>query len=81
MTWLVEEGIGEERAILAQGDEQEGMAMLDAVRHGGRFAEYKKAFAPLGYTTRGEQAPRLTPPEYMPLPSLRSRRLKLAEQA
>jgi radical SAM superfamily enzyme YgiQ (UPF0313 family) len=67
--------------VLAQGDEREGLAVLDAVHHGGRFAEYKKAFAPLGYTTRGEQAPRITPPEYQPLPPVRNRRLKLTGQS
>jgi radical SAM superfamily enzyme YgiQ (UPF0313 family) len=44
---------------LAQGDAEEGKAVLQAVRAGGRFADYKKALEPLGYRPKGEQAPRL----------------------
>jgi radical SAM superfamily enzyme YgiQ (UPF0313 family) len=47
---------------LAQGDEAEGLAVLEAVRAGGRFSDYKKALAPLGYHTRGQQQPRLVTP-------------------
>jgi len=31
--------------VLAQGAEAEGLAVVDAVRQGGRFADYKRAFA------------------------------------
>lgn len=48
--------------ILAQGAEPEGLALLHAVRAGGTFADYRKAFEPLGYTAKGPQLPRLTPP-------------------
>ncbi|WP_394844433.1 B12-binding domain-containing radical SAM protein [Pendulispora brunnea] len=33
--------------VLAQGSEAEGLAVIDAVREGGRFADYKRAFASL----------------------------------
>ena len=33
--------------MLAQGSEAEGMAVVDAVRAGGTFAAYKRAFAAL----------------------------------
>lgn len=45
---------------LAQGDGEEGRAVLEAVRSGGRFSDYRRAFAPLGYNPRGEQRPRLS---------------------
>jgi radical SAM superfamily enzyme YgiQ (UPF0313 family) len=45
--------------VLAQGDFEEGKALLEAVRAGGRFSDYRKAFGKLGYSTKGEQAPRL----------------------
>jgi radical SAM superfamily enzyme YgiQ (UPF0313 family) len=44
---------------LAQGDGEEGRAVLEAVRAGGTFADYRKALAPLGYHPKGEQRPRL----------------------
>ena len=31
-------------AVLAQGGSAEGLAVLEAVRAGGRFADYKRAF-------------------------------------
>lgn len=31
--------------VLAQGGEEEGLAIIDAVRAGGRFADYRKAFS------------------------------------
>ena len=37
--------------VLAQGSEAEGLAVIDAVREGGRFADYKKAFASLPVST------------------------------
>ncbi len=51
--------------VLAQGAEEEGLALWQAVQAGGRFADYRKAFVELGYGTRGPQRPRLEPP---PLP-------------
>jgi hypothetical protein len=33
--------------VLAQGGESEGLAVIDAVRKGGGFAAYRKAFAAL----------------------------------
>jgi radical SAM superfamily enzyme YgiQ (UPF0313 family) len=55
--------------VLAQGAEAEGLALWQAVRAGGRFADYRKAFAELGYSSRGPQQPRLEPP---PLPTVAS---------
>jgi radical SAM superfamily enzyme YgiQ (UPF0313 family) len=40
--------------VLAQGGAQEGIAMLDAVRNGGSFAHYRRAFADLGHTPNGD---------------------------
>ncbi|WP_394824140.1 B12-binding domain-containing radical SAM protein [Pendulispora albinea] len=37
--------------VLAQGSEAEGLAVVDAVREGGRFADYKRAFASLPVAT------------------------------
>jgi hypothetical protein len=48
--------------VLAQGDEAEGLALWRAVQAGGRFSDYRAAFAELGYGTRGPQRPRLAPP-------------------
>ncbi len=45
--------------VLAQGNGEEGLALLQAVQRGGKFADYRKAFAPLGYTVKGPQHPRL----------------------
>jgi radical SAM superfamily enzyme YgiQ (UPF0313 family) len=45
--------------VLAQGAELEGRALWDAVRAGGSFADYRKAFEPLGYDAKGAQEPRL----------------------
>jgi hypothetical protein len=33
--------------VLAQGGEAEGLAVIEAVQRGGRFADYKQAFARL----------------------------------
>ena len=54
--------------VLAQGAEPEGLALWQAVQSGGRFSDYRAAFAELGYGIRGPQAPRLPPP---PPPSVR----------
>jgi len=48
--------------VLAQGAEAEGLALWQAVQAGGRFSDYRAAFAPLGYGIRGPQQPRLAPP-------------------
>lgn len=37
--------------VLAQGGEAEGLAVADAVRQGGDFAAYRRAFARLGHAT------------------------------
>jgi radical SAM superfamily enzyme YgiQ (UPF0313 family) len=38
---------------LAQGGEREGRALVPAVRAGGRFSDYRKAFTELGFAIRG----------------------------
>ena len=43
--------------VLAQGGPDEGLAVLDAVRDGGNFAAYKRAFAKLD-TRVGREKPR-----------------------
>jgi radical SAM superfamily enzyme YgiQ (UPF0313 family) len=45
--------------VLAQGNREEGLALLEAVRRGGKFADYRRAFSPLGYSVKGPQHPRL----------------------
>ncbi|HEY4158253.1 MAG TPA: radical SAM protein [Polyangiaceae bacterium] len=40
--------------VLAQGGEAEGRALVAAVRAGGRFADYRRAFAALGHAPDGE---------------------------
>lgn len=57
--------------VLAQGDQKEGLALFEAVKRGGRFSDYKKAFAELGYSVKGEQAPRLSKQAYVPIAPLR----------
>ena len=39
--------------VLAQGGEAEGMMLARAVREGGRFADYRRAFAELGHAPDG----------------------------
>ncbi|HEX3777796.1 MAG TPA: radical SAM protein [Polyangiaceae bacterium] len=39
--------------VLAQGGEAEGIALVSAVRAGGRFSDYKRAFATLGHRPDG----------------------------
>jgi radical SAM superfamily enzyme YgiQ (UPF0313 family) len=41
-------------SVLAQGGMAEGVALAKATRAGGRFAEFKKAFAELGHAPDGE---------------------------
>jgi radical SAM superfamily enzyme YgiQ (UPF0313 family) len=52
--------------VLAQGAEAEGLAVWEAVQKGGSFSDYRRVFEELGYTTRGPQQPRLTPPTAAP---------------
>jgi radical SAM superfamily enzyme YgiQ (UPF0313 family) len=52
--------------VLAQGAEAEGLAALEAVEAGGSFADYRRVFEGLGYTTRGPQLPRLPAPSQAP---------------
>ncbi|HEY4104193.1 MAG TPA: radical SAM protein [Polyangiaceae bacterium] len=40
--------------VLAQGGEAEGLALVSAVRAGGRFSDYKRAFGELGHRPDGE---------------------------
>jgi len=44
---------------LAQGDEQEGLALARAVRAGGRFADFRRELVALGYAVRGPTGPRI----------------------
>lgn len=44
---------------LAQGDAEEGLAVMRAVRAGGRFAHYRAELEALGYHPKGKQLPRL----------------------
>lgn len=60
---------------LAQGDQEEGRAVLRAVRAGGRFAEFRRELAALGYSVKGEVSARL-PPGPAPVP-VRSGKLRL----
>jgi radical SAM superfamily enzyme YgiQ (UPF0313 family) len=39
--------------VLAQGGQAEGLAFVEAVRAGGHFADYRRAFAALGHTPDG----------------------------
>jgi radical SAM superfamily enzyme YgiQ (UPF0313 family) len=60
--------------VLAQGAEPEGLALWRAVQAGGRFSDYRAAFAELGYSSRGPQRPRLEPPPPPSLPLARAGR-------
>jgi radical SAM superfamily enzyme YgiQ (UPF0313 family) len=44
---------------LAQGDEEEGLALARAVRKGGRFADFRRELTELGYAVRGPVSPRI----------------------
>ncbi|HLV21659.1 MAG TPA: radical SAM protein [Polyangiaceae bacterium] len=61
--------------VLAQGGEPEGRAMVDAVRQGGRFADYRRAFAALGHRPDGAGYAEAVPPI---APERQRRRLALA---
>ncbi|MEN9577881.1 MAG: hypothetical protein RJA70_890 [Pseudomonadota bacterium] len=67
--------------VLAQGDATEGLALMSAVNNGGSFADFKKAFAPLGYSTKGPQTPRISVGPYAPLPTHREARLRVVSGA
>jgi radical SAM superfamily enzyme YgiQ (UPF0313 family) len=43
---------------LAQGDEEEGLALARAVRAGGKFADFRRELVALGYSVRGPTGPR-----------------------
>jgi radical SAM superfamily enzyme YgiQ (UPF0313 family) len=45
--------------VLAQGNAEEGLALMRAARAGGTFSDYKAAFSALGYSPKGAQEPRL----------------------
>lgn len=62
--------------VLAQGAEEEGLALWDAVRAGGSFADYRKAFERFGYGVKGPQAPRLAAGPIPNVQSTLSRRLR-----
>lgn len=65
---------------LAQGDEEEGLAVLRAVRSGGRFADFRRELEVLGYRVRGPTGPRIrvTPMEPL-IPARRRARLAVAQ--
>ena len=67
--------------VLAQGAEEEGLALWDAVRAGGSFADYRKAFERFGYGVKGPQAPRLAPAPVPEVQSTLSRRLREERRA
>jgi radical SAM superfamily enzyme YgiQ (UPF0313 family) len=58
---------------LAQGDEEEGLAVARAVRLGGRFADFRRELEALGYAVRGPTAPRIRVEPLAPLPPRRAR--------
>jgi len=47
---------------LAQGNEEEGLAVLRAARSGGRFADFRRELTELGYRVRGATGPRFASP-------------------
>jgi radical SAM superfamily enzyme YgiQ (UPF0313 family) len=59
---------------LAQGDEQEGLALARAVRSGGRFADFRRELCDLGYATRGPTGPRV---RVAPLPPRAPKAMRL----
>jgi radical SAM superfamily enzyme YgiQ (UPF0313 family) len=62
--------------VLAQGAEQEGLALWDAVQAGGTFADYRKSFERFGYGIKGAQTPRLAPGAVPNVQSTLSRKLR-----
>jgi radical SAM superfamily enzyme YgiQ (UPF0313 family) len=67
--------------VLAQGAEEEGLALWDAVRAGGTFADYRKAFERFGYGVKGPQSPRLAPAPVPNVQSTLSRRVREERRA
>ena len=59
---------------LSQGDEQEGLAVVRAVRSGGRFADFRRELCDLGYVTRGPTGPRV---RVAPLPPRAPKAMRL----
>jgi radical SAM superfamily enzyme YgiQ (UPF0313 family) len=51
---------------LAQGNEEEGRAVLRAARSGGKFADFRRELTALGYRARGPTGPRFAPPPPIP---------------
>ena len=62
--------------VLAQGAEEEGLALWRAVQAGGGFSEYRREFEALGYGVKGPQRPRLAPAPVPNLQSTLSRKLR-----
>ena len=58
--------------MLAQGESSAGLAVMDAHRAGGSFADYKRAFAARGVVPTG---PRARVPSSLELIALRKQRL------
>jgi hypothetical protein len=48
--------------VLAQGAEPEGLALLRAVRAGGRFSDYRREFGALGHEPSGANYAETKPP-------------------
>jgi radical SAM superfamily enzyme YgiQ (UPF0313 family) len=62
--------------VLAQGAEEEGLALWRAVQRGSTFADYRKEFEALGYGVKGPQVPRLAPAPVPNVQSTLSRKLR-----
>ena len=63
--------------VLAQGGLAEGEALLQAVREGGRFSDYRRAFAELGHSPDGRGYGEVVPP--IAPERAKMRRLQLAQ--
>jgi hypothetical protein len=48
--------------VLAQGGRAEGLAVAQAVRNGGTYADYRRAFAELGHAPDGAGYEKVTTP-------------------
>jgi hypothetical protein len=62
---------------LAQGDEEEGLAVARAVHAGGRFADFRRELVELGYGVRGPTAPRVRVAAMVPVPPRSKSRARL----
>ncbi len=65
-------------AVLATGGEAEGLALMNAVHKGGRFAAYRAAFAAIGAGADGREFGRGVPTSEPPPPPKRRASLPLA---